>query len=93
MMTFSEALLHTMQNKVVRREGWNAAGFSLAVQFPDENSANTLPYLFISFPKAPEDGKELTFDRVPFIPSNTDLFSNDWEIVESKLEPETPAQE
>lgn len=55
----------------VRRQGWNGRGMYLAIQFPDANSANTLPYVWI---------KTVQGDRVPWLCSQTDLLAQDWEV-------------
>lgn len=55
------------------REGWNGKGQYIALQTPDENSANTLPYIYI----ITVDGK-----RVPWIASQTDMLAEDWVIAE-----------
>lgn len=56
----------------VRRKGWNGKRQAIALQKPDELSANTLPYVYI----ITEQG-----DRVPWLCSQTDLLATDWEIV------------
>jgi hypothetical protein len=55
----------------VRRRGWNGRGMWLGLQVPDSYSANTLPYIYIV---------TATKDRVPWVCSQTDLLSQDWEI-------------
>lgn len=44
----------------------------LGLQIPDANSFMTLPYIWIST----VDGQ-----RVPWLASQTDILSNDWELV------------
>ena len=43
----------------------------IRIQFPDENSKMTAPYLYV----------ESRFGRVPWIPTQIELFSRDWIIV------------
>lgn len=43
----------------------------IRIQFPDENSKMTAPYLYV----------ESRFGRVPWIPTQIELFSKDWIIV------------
>jgi hypothetical protein len=72
-MDFSAAL-HALKNgSRVHRAGWNGAGQWIAMQTPDENSKMSLPYLYIS-----TVGGAL----VPWLASQTDLLSEDWEIAE-----------
>lgn len=53
----------------VSRLGWNGKGQYLGLQVPDEQSMNTLPYIFI-----------ITVDekRVPWVASQSDLLATDW---------------
>ena len=44
----------------------------VAIQVPDEGSANTLPYIYIITVQG---------ERVPWVVSQTDLTTDDWEIV------------
>lgn len=57
----------------VRRAGWNGKGMWLALQVPDENSKMTLPYIYMST----VDG-----NLVPWLASQTDILSVDWEVVD-----------
>jgi hypothetical protein len=78
MTDFGLALLWLKQGKKVRREGWNGKGMWLQLQVPDENSKMTLPYIYIEYPfghPAYPDGS-----RVPWLASQTDMLSNDWEV-------------
>lgn len=76
-MDFSEALKLMKEGKVVTRSGWNNPNISVAVQFPDEHSANTKPYLYMM--KSKEGEKT---DRFPLDLSCESLFAEDWVIVE-----------
>jgi hypothetical protein len=69
---FSGALNLLRDGRNVCRLGWNGKGQYLGLQVPDENSANTLPYIYI----ITVDGK-----RVPWLASQTDLLADDWQEV------------
>lgn len=58
---------------LVRRRGWNGKGMHIALQVPDKNSANTLPYVWM---------KTVQGDRVPWVCSQADLLATDWEFAE-----------
>ena len=58
--------------KTVCRAGWNGKGQYLDLQRPDANSKMTLPYIFIHTVQG---------DLVPWLASQTDLLSHDWQIV------------
>lgn len=68
-MNFSEALELLRAGKMVTRIGWNGKGMHIKAQFPNTDSENTLPYIFI----LTADGQ-----RVPWVASHTDLFATDW---------------
>lgn len=74
-MNFSQALKEAKNGNGVAREDWNGKGLIVRAQFPDEGSANTFPYLYI-------DAAALGGGRGPWVPSQTDLFGEDWRIVE-----------
>jgi len=74
-MDFSSALLLIKQGFCLARKGWNGKFMWIEVQDPDENSKMTLPYIYMSTAKG---------DLVPWLASQTDLMSNDWELVEDE---------
>jgi hypothetical protein len=73
-ITFGTALAFLKDGKKMTRRGWNGKGLFVEAQFPDEHSKMGNPYLFIN---ATALGGKLT----PWVPSQTDLFGEDWEIV------------
>lgn len=77
-LTFGDALVQLKTGKKVARSGWNGKGLWLELQTPDENSKMTLPYIFISYPS---DAKTTPNAKVPWLASQTDMLSEDWEIV------------
>lgn len=66
---FGTALELLRAGKKVSRAGWNGKGMFLALQVPDENSANRQAYIYIV------PGEE---QRVPWVASHPDLLSEDW---------------
>jgi hypothetical protein len=68
---FELALTVMKQGKKVARRGWNGKGLFTSVQLPDENSKMGNPYLYI-------DAKALGGRCNPWVPSQTDLFAEDW---------------
>jgi hypothetical protein len=68
---FGTAISRMKNGRAVARGGWNAK-HCIALQEPDENSANTLPYIFIM----PAEG-----GRVPWLASQTDMLAMDWSEV------------
>ena len=73
MMTFGAAIEVMKFGKRVTRAGWNGRGMWLALQIPDENSKMSLPYIYMSTVQG---------DLVPWLASQTDMLSEDWEVVE-----------
>lgn len=56
----------------VRRRGWHGMGMWLELQVPDSHSRMSLPYVVIRLNELGE--------LVPWVCSQTDLLSTDWEI-------------
>jgi len=73
-MTFSEALKHVKNGKKLTREMWNGDGMFITMQVPTPDSKMTVPYIYL---------KTVDDDFVPWVPSQTDLMSEDWKIVYS----------
>jgi hypothetical protein len=71
-MDFAFALHALKLGHLVARAGWNGRSQYLALQIPDEHSKMTLPYIYITTVQG---------DRVPWLASQTDLLSDDWEVV------------
>lgn len=73
---FDNDFIHGRDPRWVRhrwsRRGWNGPGQFIELQIPDEHSKMTLPYIFITTVQG---------DRVPWLPSQTDLLARDWYIV------------
>lgn len=55
----------------VTRKGWNGKNMYLSLQIPDEHSKMSLPYVYM---------KTVDNKLVPWLCSQTDLLSDDWEI-------------
>lgn len=84
-MTFGEALEEVKKGYKISRRGWNGKGMWIELQVPDDYSKMTRPYIYHVAPKGStnhygENAKE--FERVPWLPSNTDILADDWNIVE-----------
>lgn len=76
--SFGAALEILRSGGRVYRVGWNGKGMWIAMQRPDKMSANTLPYLYIEYPKGNRAYPEGS--RVPWLASQTDILSEDWLI-------------
>lgn len=74
MATFDKALLALKEGYFVHRSGWNGKGMSIAIQYPDENSKMTAPYIYIEI-------SGFAVDRIPWLASQADLLADDWEFV------------
>ena len=68
---FGWALKQLRGNLTVQRTGWNGKNQHLKLQVPDEHSKMTLPYIYIVTVQG---------DLVPWLASQTDLLSTDWEV-------------
>jgi hypothetical protein len=71
MMTFGAAIEALKAGERVTRRGWNGKDMWLALQVPDEHSKMTLPYIYM---------KTAQGDLVPWLASQSDMLSEDWEL-------------
>lgn len=71
-LNFSTALILLKKGSKVARKGWRNTDIIARVQFPDENSMNTLPYIVM------EKGDSV----FPLDLSCESLFAEDWYIVQ-----------
>lgn len=78
-MDFGAALIALRAGHRVARSGWNGKGMWLKLQIPDVNSLMTLPYIYIEYPEG--HPAYPVGSRVPWLASQTDLLSIDWEVV------------
>ena len=69
---FGWALAQLKEHSKVARKGWNGKGMWINMQIPDKHSKMSLPYIYM-----------FTADekQVPWLCSQTDMLSDDWEIV------------
>ena len=72
LMSFGDAIdfLKRGTGRKVRRVGWNGKNMWIALQRPDESSKMTLPYLYMFTAQG---------ELVPWLASQTDILSEDWE--------------
>ncbi len=73
-MTFSKALELIKDGARMERAGWNGRGMYVALYTPEQGCAMTLPYIFM---------RTVTGDTVPWLASQTDILSSDWDVVEA----------
>ena len=71
-MTFGKAIEVMKNGERVRRAGWNGKGMWVELQKPTEKSKMSLPYIYMYTAQG---------DLVPWLASQTDMLSNDWEKV------------
>ena len=71
-MDFSGAVRALKRGDKVARSGWNGKGMWLGLQVPDAHSKMGLPYIYMS---------TVTGQLVPWQASQTDILSEDWELV------------
>ena len=72
-LDFGQAIDALKQGCRVARIGWNGKGMYLELQKPDEHSKMTLPYIYM---KTADD------NLVPWLASQTDILSQDWQIID-----------
>jgi len=67
---FGKAIVKLKAGIRVSRLGWNGKNMYLGLQEPDENSKMSLPYICMYTAQG---------DLVPWLASQTDVLSEDWE--------------
>ena len=77
-LTFGMAIEEMRAGRRVWREGWNGKGIFLEMQAPDENSKMTTSYVYIDTTGLQTDNPAAPKCRVPWAPSQTDMFATDW---------------
>lgn len=71
-LTFSAALVLIKAGKRVARSGWNGADQYVKMQIPNKLSKMRMPYCYL---------KNTQGMLVPWVPSQGDLFAEDWQQV------------
>lgn len=79
-MNFGQAIELLKQDKKVRRKGWNGKGIFIKLQTPDKYSKMTHPYIYIDTTGLETSNPNAPKDRVPWLASQTDMLSEDWEV-------------
>lgn len=79
---FGWALNQLKQGKKLRRSGWNGKGIYIQMQFPDEHSKMTQPYIYIVTTNLKTDNPNAPKGLVPWFASQTDMLAEDWELEE-----------
>lgn len=82
---FSIAFKFLKEGKTLSRLAWPYGPkleISTKVQFPDENSANTKPYLYMTKVLKNEEGGIESTDRFPLDMSCESMFAEDWYLVD-----------
>ena len=80
-MKFGQAIEALKEGKKVARKGWNGKGIFIELQVPDAHSKMSSPYTFIDTTGLQGDNPDAPRSRVPWLASQTDMLSSDWETV------------
>ena len=80
-MNFGQAIEAMKKGMKCRRKGWNGKGIFICIQFPDEHSRMTSPYIYIDTYGLQTDNPHAPKSRVPWLASQTDMLAEDWEAI------------
>lgn len=80
-MNFGTAIQALKNGEKVRRKGWNGNGIFLELQTPDEHSKMSLPCIYIDTTRLITNNPDAPRGRVPWLASQTDMLSDDWEVL------------
>ena len=81
-LSFGEAISAMNNGFAVSRKGWNGKGIFIRIQFPDEHSKMSSPYIYIDTTGLETDNPNAPKSLVPWLASQTDMLSEDWGIVD-----------
>jgi hypothetical protein len=80
-MSFGQAIEALKLGKKVARKGWNGKGIFCQLQVPDQNSKMSSPYIYIDTTGLETTNENAPKSLVPWLASQTDMLSDDWEII------------
>ena len=80
-LSFGDAIAYLKLGYKVVRKGWNGKGIFIELQTPTETSKMSHPYIFIDTTGLQSDNPDAKRNLVPWLASQTDMLSEDWEIV------------
>lgn len=80
-MSFGNAIEALKLGLKVARKGWNGKGIFIEAQKPDAYSKMSHPYFFIDTTGLESANEYASRNRVPWAPSQTDMWAEDWVIV------------
>lgn len=80
---FGWALRKLRRGFSVRRKGWNGKGKFIKLQTPDEHSKMTDSYIYMDASNFETDDPAAPRYRVPWMPGQTDMLADDWEIAKT----------
>lgn len=80
-MNFGQALEKVKAGEKAKRKGWNGEGIFIELQRPDEHSKMTHPYVYINTTGLQTNNRFAPKNLVPWLPSQTDMLAEDWEII------------
>jgi hypothetical protein len=78
-MNFGQAIENLKKGKKCRRSGWNGKGIFIALQIPTKLSKMSHPYIYIDTTGLQTDNANAPKNLVPWLASQTDMLSDDWE--------------
>ena len=78
---FGWAIKALREGRQVRRSGWNGSGIFIELQIPDAHSKMSSPYIYIDTTGLVSENPDAPRSLVPWLASQTDMLSFDWEEV------------
>ena len=80
-LSFGDAIKALKEGYRVARKGWNGKGIFIELQVPERRSKMSFPYLYIDTTGLQTDNPDAPKSLVPWLPSQTDMLSDDWRIL------------
>ncbi|RKY41402.1 MAG: DUF2829 domain-containing protein [Candidatus Makaraimicrobium thalassicum] len=80
-MDFGDVIRALKNGRRCARKGWNGRGIFIELQVPDEHSKMSSPYIYIDTTGLRTENPDAPLSLVPWLASQTDMLSEDWEMV------------
>ncbi|WP_270217234.1 DUF2829 domain-containing protein [Pediococcus pentosaceus] len=80
-MNFGQAIEKLKKGHKVKRVGWNGKGIFIALKKANGDETMTHDYIYIDTTGLQTNNPDAPLDRIPWLASQTDMLSEDWELV------------
>lgn len=80
-MNFGQAIEQLKPGNIMARKGWNGKGIYIGLIKPSQGDPMTHDFIYIDTTGLKTDNPDAPLDRVPWLASQTDMLTEDWQVV------------